>query len=100
MLLNVYEYRTQGLPSLGNWPDPFGFKKRNTHKTLTGRSHTLVCARVAGMAGPGVCLVQCSFPSVSQLPQRLGCGITSILNNANAITIEAHAPGEGREIGI
>lgn len=37
-----------------------------------------------------------SFPSASQLPQRSGSGITSILNNANAITVEAHSLGEGR----
>lgn len=73
-------------------------EEKNTHKALTGRSHTLVCARVAGTAGRGPSLVQLSF--CAQLPQRLGCGITSILNNANAITIEAHSPGEGREIGI
>lgn len=55
----------------------------------------MVCAKVAAQVP-----ASCSFPSVSQLPQRLGCEITSILNNANAITIEAHSPGEGRKIGI
>lgn len=67
----------------------------STHKTLTDRSHTW-CVLGWQAQVPA----SCSFPSVSQLPQRLGCGITSILNNANAITIEAHSPGEGREIGI
>lgn len=65
--------------------------------SLAGPTHWCVLGRQAPQAQAPA---SCSFLSVTQLPQRLGCGITSILNNANAITIEAHSPGEGREIGI